>query len=347
MAAFTVAEVAAACGGRVVGDGAARVSGVRALENAGPESLSFAIDAKALKRASASRAGAFLARSASDLPGRTVVEVADPQQALIAVLRLFHPLRTARPGIHPTAVVDPGATVDPSAEIGPYAVIGAGTVVGAGVVVEAHAVVGAGCRVGAGSWLHPHVVLYDRVTLGERVEVHGGAVLGADGFGYATTARGLVKIPQVGTVSVGDDVEIGANTCIDRAALETTTVGAGTKVDNLVQIGHNVVVGEDTILCAQVGLAGSTIVGRGVTLAGQVGVAGHCEIGDGVIATAQTGIPNSVEAGKVVSGYPAIENRAWLKSSAVFNKLPELQKAVRRLERGLADRAGDDESGVL
>lgn len=336
MAAFTVAEVAAACGGRVVGDGAARVSGVRALENAGPESLSFAIDAKALKRASASRAGAFLARSASDLPGRTVVEVADPQQALIAVLRLFHPLRTARPGIHPTAVVDPGATVDPSAEIGPYAVIGAGTVVGAGVVVEAHAVVGAGCRVGAGSWLHPHVVLYDRVTLGERVEVHGGAVLGADGFGYATTARGLVKIPQVGVVTVGDDVEIGANTCIDRAALETTTVGAGTKVDNLVQIGHNVIVGRHDVICAQVGIAGSAVLEDGVVLGGQVGVAGHLTVGAGAQVQAQSGIGADVPPKQALHGTPAFAYRDYQRSWIELKRLPETARLVRRL----AEKAG-------
>jgi UDP-3-O-[3-hydroxymyristoyl] glucosamine N-acyltransferase len=253
---FTVAEVAAACGGRVGGGSDARLTGVRALESAGPESLSFVSDAKSLKRAETSRAGAFLARTASDVPGRTVIEVADPQQALVAVLRLFHPRRAADAGIHPSAIVDPAASVDPSAEIGPFVVIGPGTVIGTGAVVEAHSVVGARCRIGAGSWLHPHVVLYDRTTLGERVEVHSGAVLGADGFGYATTARGLVKIPQVGVVTIGDDVEIGANTCVDRAALETTSVGAGTKIDNLAQIGHNVTIGRHDVICAQVGNRG-------------------------------------------------------------------------------------------
>jgi UDP-3-O-[3-hydroxymyristoyl] glucosamine N-acyltransferase len=336
VAAFTVAEVAAACGGRVAGGGDATLTGVRALESAGPESLSFVSDPKALKRAAASRAGALLARSAADLPGRTVVEVADPQQALIAVLRLFHPRRAARPGIHPTAIVDPAASVDPTAEIGPYAVIGPESRVEAGAVVEAHAAVGARCRVGAGAWLHPHVVLYDRISLGERVEIHSGAVLGADGFGYATTARGLVKIPQVGTVSVGDDVEIGANTCIDRAALETTTLGAGTKVDNLVQIGHNVIVGRHDVICAQVGIAGSAVLEDGVVLGGQVGVAGHLTVGAGAQVQAQSGIAADVPPKQALHGSPAFGYRDYQRSWIELRRLPETARLVRRL----AEKAG-------
>jgi UDP-3-O-[3-hydroxymyristoyl] glucosamine N-acyltransferase len=200
--------------------------------------------------------------------------------------------------------------------------------------------------------LHPHVVLYERAEVGEdcllhsgahlregcrlgnRVVVQNGAVIGGDGFGFARDREGRYhKFPQVGIVVVGDDVEIGALAAIDRAALGETRVGRGTKLDNLVQIGHSVTIGEDTVLAGQVGIAGSTQVGSRVTLAGQVGVAGHLKIGDGVIATAQTGIPGSVEKGSVVSGTPAIENRAWLKSSAVFAKLPELQRRLRELER--------------
>jgi UDP-3-O-[3-hydroxymyristoyl] glucosamine N-acyltransferase len=336
VASFTVAEVSAACGGRVAGDGDATLTGVRALESAGPESLSFATDARALKRAAASGAGAFLARSASDLPGRTVIEVADPQLALIAALQLFHPRRRARPGIHPTAVVDPAAFVDPSAEIGPYAVIGEGTRIEAGAVVESHAVVGADCRVGAMAWLHPQVVLYDRITLGDRVEIHGGAVLGADGFGYATTPRGLVKIPQVGRVSIGDDVEIGANACIDRAALEATSVGAGTKIDNLVQIGHNVTIGRHDVVCAQVGVAGSAVLGDGVVLGGQVGVAGHLTVGDGAKVQAQSGIGADVPPGQALHGSPAFGYRDYQKSWIELRRLPETARLVRRL----AEKAG-------
>ena len=333
MASFSVAEVAAACGGRVFGDGERRLSGVRALEGAGADVLSFVSEEKALPRAAVSAAGAFLARSASALPGRTVIEVPDPSGALVAVLRLFHPARTPRPGIHVTAVVDAGAFVDPSAEVGPYAVVGDHSRVEANVIVGSHAVIGARCRVGAGSWLHPQVVLYDDVVLGERVEIHSGAVLGGDGFGYATTEKGLVKIPQVGSVTIGDDVEIGANTCIDRASLETTFVGAGTKIDDLVMLGHNVRVGRRDVLCAQVGVAGSAVIGDGVVLGGQVGVAGHIAVGNGVKVQAQSGIGADVPDGEALHGTPAFNYRAYQKAHIEFRRLPETARLVRRLAR--------------
>jgi UDP-3-O-[3-hydroxymyristoyl] glucosamine N-acyltransferase len=336
VASFSVAEVAAACGGRVVGDGDRRLAGVRALEGAGADALSFVAEDRALSRASASAAGALLARSAAALPGRTVIEVPDPSIALIKVLRLFHPVRAARPGIHPTAVVDAGAFVDSSCEIGPYAVVGDLSRIEANAIVGAHAVIGSRCRVGAGSWLHPHVVLYDDVALGDRVEVHSGAVLGADGFGYATTALGLVKIPQVGIVAIADDVEIGANTCIDRAALETTSVGAGTKVDNLVQIGHNVTIGRHDVVCAQVGIAGSAVLEDGVVLGGQVGVAGHLTVGAGAKVQAQSGIGADVPPGQALHGTPAFGYRDYQKSWIELRRLPETARLVRRL----AERAG-------
>jgi UDP-3-O-[3-hydroxymyristoyl] glucosamine N-acyltransferase len=336
VASFSVAEVAAACGGRVVGDGNRLLSGVRSLEDAGADALSFVNGERALPRAVASAAGALLARSAAALPGRTVIEVPDPPAALIPVLRLFHPVRAPRPGIHPTAVVDAGAFVDPSAEIGPYAVVGDSSRVEANAIVGAHAVVGARCRVGALSWLHPHTVLYDDVSLGERVEVHSGAVLGADGFGYAATERGLVKIPQVGRVTIGDDVEIGANACIDRAALETTSVGTGTKIDDLVMVGHNVKIGRHDVLCAQVGIAGSAVIGDGVVLGGQVGVAGHLVVGDRVKVQAQSGIGANVPDGESLHGSPAIGYRAYQKSHIEFRRLPETARLVRRL----AEKAG-------
>jgi UDP-3-O-[3-hydroxymyristoyl] glucosamine N-acyltransferase len=319
--------VAAACGGRVVGDGERRLSGVRSLESAGEDSLSFVNEERALPRAAASGAGALLARSASAFPGGTVIEVADPSAALVPVLRLFHPARIPRAGIHPTALVDP------SAEIGPYAVVGDLSRVDANAIVGAHAVIGARCRVGAGSWLHPHVVLYDDVVLGERVEIHSGAVLGGDGFGYATTEKGLVKIPQVGGVTIGDDVEVGANSCIDRAALETTSVGAGTKIDDLVMLGHNVRLGRHDVLCAQVGVAGSAVVGDGVVLGGQVGVAGHLTVGNGVKVQAQSGIAADVPDGEALHGTPAFAYRAYQKSHIEFRRLPETARLVRRLAR--------------
>jgi UDP-3-O-[3-hydroxymyristoyl] glucosamine N-acyltransferase len=213
--------------------------------------------------------------------------------------------------------------------------------------------------VGPRSVLHPQVVLYPGVEIGEdcvlhsgvqvregcrlgrRVVVQNGSVLGGDGFGFARDAEGRYeKIPQLGIVVVEDDVEIGALVAIDRAALKQTRIGRGAKIDNLVQIGHSVSIGDDSVLAGQVGIAGSSRIGRGVTLAGQVGVAGHIEVGDGAVATAQSGIPNSVEAGAVVSGYPAIDNRAWLKASALYARLPELLKRIRELERRVAELEG-------
>jgi UDP-3-O-[3-hydroxymyristoyl] glucosamine N-acyltransferase len=214
-------------------------------------------------------------------------------------------------------------------------VIGEGSTVGPGASVEALAVVGRGCRVGAGAVLRPHVVLYDGTEVGERCELHAGAVLGSDGFGYVTRGGRHEKVTQAGRVKLEAEVEVGANSTIDRATVGETSIGAGTKIDNLVQIAHGVTVGRDVLLAAQVGIAGSTSVEDRVTLAGQVGVAGHLTVGKGVVATAQSGIPNSVEAGSFISGYPAIDNRDWLKSSAIFRKLPELKKALADLQQRL------------
>lgn len=341
MANLSAAEIAVRCGGRVSGDGERSVRAVRSLEAAGPEDLSFAADAKAEKRATASAAGVLLVRSAAALPGRTVVEVADPQLALGLVLELLHPRRVARGGVHPTAVISPGAGVHPTAEIGPCAVIGEGSRIGAGAIVEAHAAVGKDCVVGEGAWLHPHVVLYDRTVLGARVEVHSGAVLGADGFGYAPTTAGIAKIPQVGRVAIEEDVEIGANTCIDRATLEETRVGAGTKIDDLVMIGHNSTVGRHGFLCGQVGLAGSTTVGDGVVLAGQVGVAGHLRLGNGVKAGAQAGIDGDVPDGMAVFGTPHLPHREALRVIAELRRLPETARAVRQLLARLRPKEDD------
>lgn len=341
-AAFTVAELAAVCGGRVFGDGERVIRGARALERAGPEDASFVVDAKAERRARASNAGVLLVRSAAGHPDRTVVECADPAGAFIDVLRAFFPPRATRPGVHPTAVIAAGARVDESAEIGPFVVVGEGSVVGAGAIVEAHVVIGRRCRVGAGAFLHPHVVLYDEVLLGERVEVHSGAVLGADGFGYVPGPTGIRKVPQVGNVEVGADAEIGANTCIDRAALETTRVGAGTKLDDLVMVGHNCEIGRHAFICGQAGIAGSTTIGDGVVLGGQAGVAGHIAIGRGAKVNAQSGVNTNVPDGESIQGSPHMGFRDYQKSYVEFRRLPETARLVRKLASrlGLAPEAG-------
>ena len=241
-------------------------------------------------------------------------------------IELFYQAPVYAPGVHPTAAVASTARLGARAHVGAYAVIGEGVVVGDDAVIHPHVVLYPGVLVGHRFVAHAHAVVREHCRLGDGVVLQNGAIVGADGFGFARTAEGWRKIVQSGPAVLEDEVEIQANACIDRASIGETRVRRGAKVDNLVQVGHGSVVGEDTLLCAQVGLAGSTEVGRNVILAGQVGVAGHCVIGDGVVATAQSGIPNDVAAGKMVSGYPAMDNRQWLRSVALFNRLPELLK---------------------
>lgn len=329
----TAAVLASACGGRLVGDAGVVVDGARSLEEAGPRDVAFAADSKAERAAVASAAGVLLVRSASGFPGRTVVEVPDPAVAFAGVLEAAFPGRSATPGIHPTAIVDAGARVADDASVGPYAVVGGETEIGPGAILEAHVVVGRRCRVGASARLHPHVVLYDDVSIGPGTEVHAGAVLGADGFGFAASPTGLKKVPQVGGVEVGSGVEIGANTCIDRATLETTRVGDGTKIDDLVMVGHNCQVGAHVVLCGQVGLAGSTTVGDQAVLGGQVGTAGHLRIGRGVKAGGQTGIVSDVPDGASLFGTPHLPHRDAFRVAAELKKLPETARLVRELAR--------------
>lgn len=336
----TLGELAAEVGGRVIGDEARPIEGIRTLEAAGPADLSFLTGARYLESARVSRAGAILVGRETDGLAADQLVVARPSLALARLLERFHPRPPVTPGIHPTAVIAAGAEVAADAEIGPYAVIGRGARIGSGVVVGAHAVVGDGCVVGEGSVLHPHVVLYRRTRLGARVEVHAGVVLGADGFGYATDRGVHHKIPQVGDVEVGDDVEIGALSAIDRALLGTTRVGAGTKVDNLVQVGHNVEIGPASILCGQAGVAGSARLGAGVVLAGQVGVAGHLTVGDGVQVASKSAVYDSIGAGVAVAGVPAGPIGRWRRQQALLRRLEGLFRRVRLLEK----RAGLDRS---
>jgi UDP-3-O-[3-hydroxymyristoyl] glucosamine N-acyltransferase len=236
------------------------------------------------------------------------------------------------------AFVADTAQIAADASIGPFAVIDERARIGARTIVQPHAVIARDAQVGDDCLIHAGASIRERVVLGNRVVVQDGAVIGSDGYGFARDGDGShYKIPQVGGVVLEDDVEIGANTTIDRPAVGETRIGRGAKIDNLVQIAHGVSIGARSLLAAQVGIAGSTTIEESVTLAGQVGVAGHLTVGKGVIATAQTGIPNSVEAGALVSGYPAIDNRDWLKASAIFRKLPELRKTIADLERRIAE----------
>jgi UDP-3-O-[3-hydroxymyristoyl] glucosamine N-acyltransferase len=249
-------------------------------------------------------------------------------------LELFYQPPQYEAGIHPTAVIDSTAAIGTGAHIGPYVVIDSGVVIGDDAVLLAHVVIYRGARIGHRFFAHSHAQVREYCELGDDVILQNGVVIGADGFGFARDGgKGWHKIVQSGITKLANRVEVQANATVDRASIGETTVGADTKIDNLVQVGHGCKVGEHTMLCSQVGLGGSSHVGSNVILAGQVGVAGHLTIGDGAIATAQTGIPGNVAAGTTVSGYPAIENRQWLRAVAVFNKLPEMAKAIRKLTR--------------
>jgi UDP-3-O-[3-hydroxymyristoyl] glucosamine N-acyltransferase len=257
----------------------------------------------------------------------------NPYLDFARALEFFYQPPRYTPGVHPTAVVHASAKIGDGAHIGPYVVIQDGVKIGENAVLLAHVVVYRGVKIGNNFLAHAHAVVREFCQIGDNVILQNGVVVGGDGFGFAKDAAGhWHKIVQSGPTVIEDDVEIQANACIDRASVGETRIARGAKIDNLVQVGHGSRVGEDTLLCAQAGLAGSTDVGKNVILAGQVGVAGHCKIGDGAVATAQSGIPNDVAAGAIVSGYPAIDNKLWLRCVTVFNRLPELARLLRKRE---------------
>jgi UDP-3-O-[3-hydroxymyristoyl] glucosamine N-acyltransferase len=275
---------------------------------------------------------------------RDLLVVPDPYEALVDLLALFESRTPAPAGVHPTAVVDAGASLDPDAVVGAYSVVGRGSVLAAGAVVHAHVVIGADCRVGAGTVLHPGVVLYDRSELGERCILHAGVVLGADGYGYASGSGTHRKLPHLGRVVVEDDVEIGANSTVDRGMLDETRVGAGTKIDNLVMVAHNVVTGRNCLLVAQSGVAGSARLGDGVVLAAQSGIIGHVEIADRTLIGTKSALLRSSAAGEKLAGIPAFEMGAWKRQQALLRRLQDLFRRVRRLEREGRSREDEEES---
>ena len=332
-------EIAARLGCRLEGDGDVEIHGVSGLERASRGELTFFANrkyAEALKTTKAS--GVIVAeKDDAEIPdGVALVRATDPYFAFARAVELFAPPRTAPPGIHRLADVASSASIAEDASVAAFVSIGDGVRIGARTIVYPHVTIGPGAVVGDDCVIHARVSIREGVVIGSRVVVQDGAVIGSDGFGFAHRPDGTHhKIPQIGGVVVEDDVEIGANAAIDRPAVGETRIGAGTKIDNLVQVAHGVTIGRDVLLAAQVGIAGSTTIEDRVTLAGQVGVAGHLTLGKGVVATAQSGIPNSVDAGSFVSGYPAIDNREWLKASAIFRRLPELKKLLTDLQRRL------------
>jgi len=345
---FTLAELGARVGGVVAGDGAIEIAQVAPLEDAGPGDISFFSNKKYRQAFEASRAGAVVVEPEEEVPaGRAVLRTKNAYLAFAKISTLFHPPVQAMPAVAEQAYVHPSARVHPSAEVMPFAFVGPGATVGARCVLFPGVYVGPGALLGDDCVLWPNAVVRDRCVLGKRVVLEPGCVVGSDGFGFAFDPEGEggsgprhYKVPQIGIVVVEDDVELGANTCVDRATLGKTVVGRGAKIDNLVQLAHNVQVGPLSILVSQVGIAGSTKLGAGVIAAGQVGIVGHVTIGDGAQLAAQSGIMNDIEAGATVLGSPSRDKGEYLRVQAALSKLPELLKRVRELEKHIEKLEG-------
>jgi UDP-3-O-[3-hydroxymyristoyl] glucosamine N-acyltransferase len=334
----TLQEIADRLDCRLEGDGAIEISGVAAIEDAAPGQLTFFANPKYAAALRRTRAAAVIAGERTDGAPCAVLRTKDPYVAFARAVEIFAEQWRPAAGVHAMAFVEDGAVVAADASIGPFVLVGQGARIGARTILHSHVSVGRFAEIGDDCLIHAHASIRERVRIGNRVVLQDGVVVGGDGYGFARAADGSHrKIPQVGGVTIEDDVEIGANSTVDRPAVGETRIAAGTKIDNLVQVAHGVRIGRNVLLAAQVGVAGSSVIEDQVTLAGQVGVAGHITIGKGTVATAQTGIPSSLEPGSFVSGYPAVPNREWLKTSAALRKLPELRRMVLDLERRIAE----------
>jgi len=315
------------------------VTGAAGLDEAEAGQVAFLANPRYTPRVQTTRASAVYLAEGVEAGREDVAPLfaRDPYLAYTRALRLFNPEPEFEPGVHPSAVIDPTARLGEDVAVGACSVIGRDVVIGDGVRIFPNVTVYDGVSIGEGSVIHSGVALREGTVVGARVRIHNNSVLGSDGFGYAKDEEGRwLKIPQTGRVRIEDDVEIGAGTTIDCASVGETRIARGAKIDNLVQVGHSCTVGEDALICAQAGLAGSSRVGQRVILAGQVGVAGHLEIGDDVVLTAKSATSHNVPAGKVLSGIPAFDNREWLRSTAAFRRLGEMQRTLRTLEARLA-----------
>ena len=338
--ALTAGEVAKHIDGEVLGDVSIALTGFAPADKARSGDLTFAENQTYFNRAEQSAASAIMVDGQFQSPKKTLIRVPNARIAFAKVLSLFFPEPAFAPGIHPSSVVDPSAEVDPSAHIGPHCVLGEQVRVGPHCVLHGGNYLGSQCLIGADTHLFPNVVLYPRTQVGQRVRIHAGAVIGSDGFGYVLDAGTHRKVPQIGHIIIQDDVEIGANTTIDRGALGPTSIGRGTKIDNLVQIAHNVALGEHCLVVAQAGIAGSTKLGNFVTLAGQVGLAGHLKIGNKVTVAAQSGVMHDIADGEKWFGYPAQPDRQMKRQILAVQQLPELLRRISELEKKLAGATG-------
>jgi len=337
----TLAELAASVEGRIVGDGSVRIARISSVDDATADALTFATEERYLPAALAGPAAAVLVDASIDVQAasKPLLVVDNARRALAILLQAFSPPRPRGPFRHTSAVVEPDAKIATDVYVGANAYVGRLATVGAGSVVDAGAYVGEGAAVGEAVWIHPHARLMAGCRIGDRVVLHAGCVVGSDGFGWAFVDGRSERIPQVGNVVLEDDVEIGANACIDRAQTGSTTVGTGTKIDNLVQIGHNCRIGKHCVIAALTGLAGSTIIGDYVKVAGQVGFKGHVTVGSSVTIAGQSGIWRDVPDGVTISGNPAQDHRDELRREVMIRRLPKLFDRVEALERARSQRA--------
>ncbi len=334
----TLEELASMVGGGVEGDGTVAISDVAPFDEAKEGEITFLSDAKYLKLLNGTKAGAVVVKWGTPVSkGVNLLVVENPQLAFARLLDLFRPAALPSAGVHPKAEVHARAAVAEGASIGPFAVVEEGASIGPGAILYPGVYVGRGASVGMDAILYPGVTVREGCLVGNRVIVHANAVIGSDGFGYALSGGKYHKIPQRGIVRVGDDVEIGACVAIDRATIGETVIGRGTKIDNLVQIAHNVKIGEDCVIVSQTGIAGSTRVGDRVQLGGQVGVNGHIEIGKGAMVGAKSGVHKDVPPGSAISGYPAMPHGEWLRLQGVIPKLPEMKKKLSELEKRIKE----------
>jgi len=330
----TAADLARKIGAAVEGDGSIELSGVASPERASSGDLIFVDTAKHTGRAAASAAQCVVAPVGISVPGKTLLRIREAKVAFAKAAALLREPSVIAQGVHPTVVIAPLAKVSPSASIGPYAVIGEDALIGDHTQIGAHCVIGAGCWIGKHCRIHARVTLYANIRVGDRVEIHAGAVLGADGFGYAYGEGRHWKFPQTGIIEIADDVEIGANATIDRGSLDDTRIAEGVKLDNLVHVGHNVKIGAHTVVAAQTGISGSSVLGRHVLIGGQVGIADHCTLEDHSVAGAQAGIPTgkTIRSGQVVWGTPARPLDKFKEAYFWFARLPELAARIKKLE---------------
>lgn len=330
-------ELANRLGAELRGDAELEVTGVKGIEEAGPAEVTFVANPRYTHLARQTRAAAVLVEPEFQEIAAATLRIKNPYLAFARALGFFYQPPAYAPGIHPTAVIDPTAEIGEGAHVGAYVVVGPGVRLGAHATLLPHVVLYPGVQAGSHLFAHAHAVVREHCVLGDHVTLENGAIIGSDGFGFAKNEAGhWQKIPQSGPVRLGNRVDVQANACIDRATVGQTEIGDGTKVDNLVQVGHGSRVGENTLLCAQTGLAGSSEVGNNAILAGQTGVAGHCSLGDGVILTAQSAVSHDIPAGKIISGSPGFDNRIWLRATAVFQRLPEMLKRLDRVEKKLS-----------